>query len=358
METIDVALGTDSYPIHVTQEGSNWTESLVSRLNGRSPIILTNPKVKRQCLPTLSKGLTGAELSPKTVLIPDGEQYKNLTTVTKVYRHLLKLGADRTTPIILLGGGVVGDLGGFAVATFLRGLRFIHVATTLVAQVDSSIGGKLGVDLPEGKNLVGVFRQPQAVFCHIPFLNTLPQRELVGGLGEVIKYGVIEDPQLLEIISARRDDILRGNTELLFEIVRRSAAIKARVVSADEKESSLRRILNFGHTFGHAIERLTRYRKYHHGEAIGIGMLIAAKLSHLFGYCSQEEALKLSKVIQEAGLPTEIPRFTVNQWKQSLEVDKKAQDGMIHFVFIKRIGEVSVQPTHPAQLIKRLTTLL
>ena len=355
MEMISVSLGSDSYPIRITEEGSDWIETLVSFLNGCSPIILTNPKVRRLCLPTLQKGLTRAGLRPMVLLIPDGERFKNLATVAKAYRGLLKLGADRTIPMILLGGGVVGDLGGFAAATFLRGLSFIHVGTTLVAQVDSSIGGKLGVDLPEGKNLVGVFRQPQAVFCHIPFLKTLPRRDLVGGLGEVIKYGVIEDPDLLEIVRSQRDDILKGNEKILFEIVRRSAAIKARVVSADEKETSLRMILNFGHTFGHAIERLTRYRKYHHGEAIGIGMSIAAKLSHHFGFCPREQALELSDAIQESGLPTEAPRFTAAQWNRALEVDKKTRGGMIHFVFMRRIGEVTVQPTRPSELVKCLT---
>jgi 3-dehydroquinate synthase len=253
-----------------------------------------------------------------------------------------------------LGGGVLGDLGGFAAATYLRGLSFVHIGTTLVAQVDSSIGGKLGVDLPEGKNLVGVFRQPKAVLSHVPFLKTLPKREVLGGLGEVLKYAVISDPTLLDLVLPRREAILKGDEDIFYEIVRRSSAIKARVVSADEKESSLRMILNFGHTFGHAIERLMNYRKYLHGEAIGIGMVIAARLSDTLGFCSTGDAKIVIQAVRQVGLPTETPRFTDAQWIRALEVDKKSRGGKIHFVFMKKIGDVAVQPFAAADLVKEM----
>ena len=354
METIRVSLGRDSYPIHVSRSGDDWASPLSAFLMERPPVILTNAKVRKLCGPALERRLSAQKIKPKYLLLPDGERFKNIATVARAYHGLVKLGVDRGTPILLLGGGVLGDLGGFVAATYLRGLSFVHVGTTLVAQVDSSIGGKLGFDLAEGKNLVGVFGQPKFVLSHVPFLKTLPRREILGGLGEVVKYGVIADPKILEIALEQREKILKGNEEVLFEIVCRSSAIKARVVSEDEKESSLRMILNFGHTFGHAIERLTRYRKYHHGEAIGIGMSIAAKLSSRLGFCGLEDAETLVKSIASAGLPTEAPAFPDAQWVRALEVDKKSRGGKIYFVFMKKIGEVCVSPFAAPDLVKAM----
>ncbi len=354
METVPVSLGPCSYTIQISRSGDDWTACLAPFLQGRSPVVLTNPKVRRLCGPTLEKGLGRQNIRARFLSLPDGERFKTLATVAKAYRGLLKLGVDRSTPILLLGGGGVGDLGGFVAATFLRGLSFVHVGTTLVAQVDSSIGGKLGVDLPEGKNLVGVFGQPKAVLSHVPFLKTLPKREITGGLGEVVKYGVIADPQLLGLVMDRQDDILRGDEDVLSEIVRRSSAIKARVVSEDERESSRRMILNFGHTFGHALERLTRYRAYHHGEAIAVGMAIAAELSHRMGFCGPAEAGALVEAIRKTGLPTHIPTFSRAQWVRALEVDKKSRDGKIHFVFMKKIGEVVASPVSAADLVMEM----
>lgn len=356
-EIIPVNLATP-YRIHVSGEGnSGWTAPIVQAVGGRTPIVLTNPRVAKFCLPALKKNSEFRKLNFKTLLLPDGERFKTLATVAKAYRGLVKLGADRSTPILLLGGGVLGDLGGFAAATFLRGLPFVQIGTTLVAQVDSSIGGKLGVDLPEGKNLVGVFGQPKAVVSHVPFLTTLPKRELVGGLGEVIKYGVIRDERLFEIVQKDLKKILKADGEALFEIVRRSSEIKAAVVSADEKESSLRMILNFGHTFGHALERLTGYRKFHHGEAVGVGMVIAARLSERLGFCSKAEAETVRRAVEAAGLPTTCPRFPSERWQAALEVDKKSRGGMIHFVFMKRIGEVATQPIAPKELVAHFSKI-
>jgi 3-dehydroquinate synthase len=349
MEKIPVSLPRNPYDIHVTgSSDTDWAEPIAALVQNRTPVVLTNPKVAKLCLPALKKAL---KIPLKTLLIPDGERFKTLETVAKAHRGLVKLGADRSTPVLLLGGGVVGDLGGFVAATHLRGLPFVQIGTTLVAQVDSSIGGKLGVDLPEGKNLVGVFGQPKAVESHLPFLKTLPRRELVGGLGEVLKYGVIRDPGLFDIVGRDIAKILKGDEFVLFEIVRRSAAIKAQVVAADERESSLRMILNFGHTFGHALERLTGYRTYHHGEAVGIGMTIAAALSERLGFCSQAEAGRVRESVAAAGLPTSAPMHSKARWKAALEVDKKSRDGMIHFVFMKRIGEVVTQPIAPRELV-------
>lgn len=358
MQTIAVNLPRDAYAIHVSgSKDDDWTGSVADFLQGRVPIVLTNPKVAKLCLPALKKGLARRKIFPKILLLPDGERFKNLETVTAAHRKLVKLGADRSTPILLLGGGVIGDLGGFVSATYLRGVPFVQIGTTLVAQVDSSIGGKLGVDLPEGKNLVGVFGQPKAVVSHVPFLKTLPRRELVGGLGEVVKYGVIRDPELFDHVRLNLPQIVKGDEDLLFEIVRRSAAIKADVVAADEKESSLRMILNFGHTFGHALERLTHYRKYHHGEAVGIGMVIAARLSERLGFCSKDQADRVREAVAAAGLPTAAPRYPKARWQAALEVDKKSRGGMIHFVFMKRVGDVVTQPIAPKELVKHFEDL-
>lgn len=358
MQTLVVPLPQNAYSVHVSgEEDVDWIKPIADIVRDRTPIVLTNPRVAKLCLPTLKKSLTGRKIPLKMVLIPDGERFKNLATVAKAYRHLVRLGADRATPVLLLGGGVVGDLGGFVAATYLRGVPFIQIGTTLVAQVDSSIGGKLGVDLPEGKNLVGIFGQPAAVISHVPFLKTLPRRELIGGLAEVIKYGVIRDPDLFETVRKNFSRILNAESEILFDIVRRSSSIKAEVVAADERESSLRMILNFGHTFGHALERLTGYRKYLHGEAVGVGMGIAARLSERLGFCSREEAERVQKAVEAVGLPTVWPRLPKARWRAALDVDKKSRGGMIHFVFMKRIGEVVTQPIAAKELVEHFAQL-
>lgn len=358
MPTIAVNLPQNAYAIHVSgAEEEDWTDPVAEIVQGRSPVVLTNARVARLCLPALKRGLARRKIPVRTLLIPDGERFKNLETVAKAHRGLVRLGADRATPVLLLGGGVVGDLGGFVAATYLRGVPFVQIGTTLIAQVDSSIGGKLGVDLPEGKNLVGVFGQPKAVVSHVPFLKTLPRRELAGGLAEVIKYGVIRDPELFETVRKDLGKILVCDDDLLLRIVQRSSAIKAEVVAADERESSLRMILNFGHTFGHALERLTKYRKYHHGEAVGVGMVVAARLSERLGFCSRAEAERVRGAVAEAGLPTEAPRFPKGRWRSALEVDKKSRGGMIRFVFMTRVGEVVTQPVAPKELAEHFARL-
>lgn len=330
-------------------------EPLASLIGVRRTIVLTTSRIARFCLPTLKKALSSKKIPFEILTLPDGEQFKNLATVSKTYRSFVKRRADRSTLILLLGGGVLGDLGGFAAATFLRGLPFIQIPTTLVGQVDASIGGKLGVDLPEGKNLVGVFRQPLGVFCHIPFLKTLPPRDLLGGLAEVLKYGVIQDPVLFERVRQEREKILKREFPVLLEIVKRSARIKARIVEQDETETSgLRMILNFGHTFGHALELLTHYRRYHHGEAVALGMSLAGRISARLGSCLDEESQRLSGAIRQIGLPADPPRFSPRRWVEALAVDKKSRQGMIHFVVLRKIGEVTVSPISPNDLVKLL----
>lgn len=352
MDTIAVNIPGAPYSIHVSGEEKSWAAPLGRMLPEGRAVVLTSRRVARHVWPRFKKAMDHSGIQVRTFLLDDGEPHKTLDNVAKGYRALLRLKADRHTHLVILGGGVLGDLGGFVASTYLRGIPFIQVPTTLVAQVDSSIGGKVGVDLPEGKNLVGAFAQPRAVFSHVPFLQTLSRRDLTGGLGEVIKYGIIKDPALMPQIRKRRTAILEGRTEALYPLVLRSSEIKAEVVSQDEKESGLRMILNFGHTFGHAIEKLTRYRTYHHGEAVAMGMMAAARVSEKLGLCRSEDSESLQDVLRAVGLPTELPAFSRGQWVRALAVDKKSRGGKIRFVFMKRPGVVAVQPISPVELVK------
>lgn len=352
MKTVNVELGDRSYPIFIGRdELGELMERIAGFCGGSQPVTVTTPRVQGFCLPQLKK--TGDRaLFSKRILVPDGEKNKNLKTIKSLYSKLLRLKVDRRTTLLLVGGGVLGDIGGYAAATYLRGIPYIQLPTTLIAQVDSSIGGKVGVDLPEGKNLVGAFCQPRMVGIDVVLLKTLPPREFRAGLGEVIKYGLIQDPQLLELVFQCGNSSLSSDLERLEEIVNRSAQIKSSLVSEDERETrGLRRLLNFGHTFGHALERLTGYRRYLHGEAIAIGMVMAAELSEKIGLCTQGLAEELKEKIRRVGLPVEPPRFSRQKWLESIVVDKKSEKGMIHFVFLEEIGKVVVKPIDPRELL-------
>lgn len=355
MKTILVKTPSAPYPIYVSSKQKFWGQPLKALMSQSPVVVITSPKVEKYTFKTLNRELKRLKIPFQTLMIPDGEFSKNIFTATKAWQGLIQLKANRSTRILLLGGGVIGDMGGFVASTFLRGLSFVQIPTTLVGQVDSSIGGKLGIDLHEGKNLVGVFKQPQAVLCHIPFLKTLPDREVRGGLGEVIKYGIIRDPALFDCVIKNKEKILNKNERILFEIVCRSATIKAEVVSADEKETSgLRMILNFGHTFGHALERLTCYKKYLHGEAVGLGMMMAGRISCKLGLCSAQTEMQIRQAITSVGLPVKTPHFSKIQWLKALEVDKKSRGGMIDFVGVKTIGSVKIVPLSPKKLVKLL----
>ncbi|MBI2082338.1 MAG: 3-dehydroquinate synthase [Deltaproteobacteria bacterium] len=345
MKTLNVELGDRSYPIFI---GRDELQPLLERIHGFAggipPVTITTPRVQRFCLSQLKKS-GPRELFLKRIIVADGERNKTLKTVQTIYSKLLRLKADRRTTLILVGGGVLGDLAGYAAATYLRGVPYIQIPTTLIAQVDSSIGGKVGVDLPEGKNLVGTFYQPRMVGIDVSLLKTLPPREFLAGLGEVIKCGLVRDPQLFQLVFQREKSDLE-------ETVFRAAQIKATIVSQDEKETKgLRRILNFGHTYGHALERLTGYRRYLHGEAVAIGMVLAAELSSKVGLCPQGLAQELKERIQSLGLPVKPPHFSKQKWLESIVVDKKSERGMIHFVFLEDVGKVVVKPIDPRELL-------
>jgi 3-dehydroquinate synthase len=340
METVVVELGERSYEIRI---GAGTLGGLGARLRdlkvGERAALVTNPPVAQLYRDPALRSLREAEIDPVVVEIPDGEEHKNLAWVTFLYDRLLEARLDRQCAVIALGGGVIGDLTGFAAATFLRGVPFVQVPTTLLAQVDSSVGGKTGVNHPSGKNLIGAFYQPRLVWIDVRTLRTLPPRELRAGVAEVIKYAAALDRDLFELLERRIEDVLSLDEALLIEIVRTCCAIKARVVSEDERESGYRAVLNFGHTIGHAIETLTEYRQYLHGEAVAMGMAFAARLSSTLGICEAAVVKRVVKLLERAGLPVTVPEeLGGRELLLVIEADKKMSGGKIKFVCLEDIG--------------------
>ncbi len=317
-------------------------------------VIVSNPVVD-----ALHGGALRAALAPhyaqlSTVLLPDGEAHKDWQTLNLVFDHLLGQGCDRKTVLFALGGGVVGDITGFAAACYMRGVPFVQVPTTLLAQVDSSVGGKTAVNHPLGKNMVGAFYQPVRVLCDLDTLATLPPRELSAGLAEVIKYGPIADTAFMDWTEANMPALRAGERHPLAHAVQRSCEIKAAVVGQDERESGLRAILNFGHTFGHAIEAGMGYGAWLHGEAVGCGMVLAAELSALLGLVPMEFADRLKRLVAAAGLPVQAPAMPAERWLQLMRLDKKAEAGEIRFVVIDRPGQASVRPAPDALVLQAI----
>jgi 3-dehydroquinate synthase len=287
------------------------------------------------------------------LVLPDGEEYKNWQTLNLIFDALLERGCDRSTVLYALGGGVVGDMTGFAAACYMRGVAFVQVPTTLLAQVDSSVGGKTGINHPLGKNMVGAFHQPQRVVCDLSTLRTLPARELSAGLAEVIKYGPIADMAFLDWIEANVEPLMARDADALAHAVRRSCEIKARVVGSDEREAGLRAILNFGHTFGHAIEAGLGYGEWLHGEAVGCGMVMASELSHRLGLIDAALPERIRALVARAGLPIRGPRMGVDRYLELMRLDKKAQHGQIKFVVIEEPGRAGVRSA-PDALVREV----
>jgi 3-dehydroquinate synthase len=340
VDTVTVALGDRAYPIVI---GTGVLDEVGPRLGallpGRLATVISNPTVKQLYMDRVVGSLEAAGFRTASVQIPDGEAHKNLAWLTFIYDRLLDARMDRTSTVLALGGGVIGDLAGFAAGTFLRGIPLVQLPTTLLAQVDSSVGGKTGVNHPAGKNLIGVFYQPQLVLIDVETLRTLPRRELVAGLVEVIKYAVILDAELFVLVEENLERILALDTELLRHIVRRCCTLKATVVQRDERESDYRSILNFGHTLGHAIESLTEYRRYLHGEAVAIGMAFAARISRAQGYCTDETVHRIVALLKRAGLPVEVPQELGGpSLGLAIEGDKKAAGGKVKFVCLEDLG--------------------
>lgn len=300
--------------------------------------VVSSPLVWRLHGPTMARALPDVE----PILVPDGERYKQMPTVTRIYDGLVRANADRASALITFGGGVIGDMAGFAAATYLRGIALVHVPTTLLAQVDSSIGGKVGVNHPLGKNLIGSFHQPQAVLIDPSVLGTLPRREFRTGLYEAIKYGMTSSAGLFDRLTRQLAAIFAREPEALVPVIAESCRIKAAVVSADERESGLRRILNFGHTAGHALEAVTKYRRFRHGEAVGYGMLVAAELATLRGALAERDKKALADLIAGLGPLPPIADVPASEIIEAMQHDKKVIAGRLHFVLPTAIGAVTI----------------
>lgn len=344
MESIKVNLGERSYPIYFGSKVlKDFGKTYKRFFKSKRVVAVTNPKVGGLYFKAIEDGLRKEGVEVHRLDVPDGEEYKTLGWASKLFDMLIALKADRQTPIIALGGGVIGDLTGFVAATYLRGVPFVQVPTTLLAQVDSSVGGKTGVNHRRGKNLIGAFYQPKFVFIDVDTLKSLEKRELRAGLAEVIKYGVIRDPKLFKYIEERIEDVLSLKGEALLHIIKRSCAIKASVVESDEREAGLRAILNFGHTFGHAVEAVTGYKEYKHGEAVAIGMVFAAELSHRLGLCDRDAVDRVASLIRKAGLPVEAPGYPKTRFLKAMALDKKVVGGELGFVMVEGVGKVKVR---------------
>jgi 3-dehydroquinate synthase len=337
MSTIEVQLGSRSYPVHV---GSGMLENsalIADSIRGRHVLIVSNETVAPLYLDRLQAALHGHDAS--TFLLADGESHKSFENVGKAMTVLAQLGASRDATIVALGGGVVGDLAGFAAALWMRGIAFVQIPTTLLAMVDSSVGGKTGVNLPQGKNLVGAFHQPRAVFIDPETVRTLPERELLAGLAEVIKYAAIGDIEFMGWLEANAQALLDRDSAALQRAIETSVRHKARVVAADEHERGERALLNLGHTFGHAIEAATHYKRFLHGEAVAIGMLAAARLSAALGMASVADADRLQALLARCGLPTTIPEDLDDaRLLDLMRLDKKAESGRLRLILWRGIG--------------------
>ena len=338
--SLDVQLGSRSYPIHI---GSALLDdaSLFGRHIGESrAVIVTNTTVAPLYLDRLRAALGERLMLVK--ILPDGEEHKNLSVLSDLYDALLAARCDRNCTLVALGGGVIGDITGFAAATYQRGVSFVQVPTTLLAQVDSSVGGKTAINHPLGKNMIGAFYQPQSVLADTSTLMSLPPRELSAGLAEVIKHGAIIDAEFFRWQEANMDKLMARDAKALAHAIRRSCEIKAEVVRQDERESGLRAILNFGHTFGHAIEAGLGYGDWLHGEAVGCGMVMAADLSVRLGYLDAADRDRIVALVRAAGLPTVAPDLGIDRWLSLMEVDKKNEDGQIRFILLKPLGTATI----------------
>ncbi|AHL74032.1 3-dehydroquinate synthase [Stutzerimonas stutzeri] len=351
MQTLHVDLGERSYPILIGEQLIDRGELLSRHIRGKQVAIVTNETVAPLYLERLSRSLAEYVITP--IVLPDGESYKNWQTLQSIFDALLTARHARNTTIIALGGGVIGDMAGFAAASYQRGVDFIQVPTTLLSQVDSSVGGKTGINHPLGKNMVGAFYQPQAVLIDTSTLATLPARELSAGLAEVIKYGLICDEPFLGWLEENIDKLRGLDQAALTEAIRRSCAAKARVVGADERESGIRATLNLGHTFGHAIETHQGYGAWLHGEAVSAGTVMALEMSRQLGWITVGERDRAVRLLSRAGLPVVPPiNMRAEDFLQHMAVDKKVLDGQLRLVLLKRLGEAVVTSDFPREMLE------
>lgn len=337
---IVVGLGDRSYPIvlghGVLAETGVWLKEVAPP--GRCALV-TNPTVGALYADTVIRSAAAAGFEPVRIDVPDGEEHKNLASLARIYDGLVDAALERNSPLLALGGGVVGDLAGFAAATYLRGIPYLQLPTTLLAQVDSSVGGKTGIDHPRGKNLIGAFYQPRAVLIDLATLRTLPRRQLLAGFAEVVKYGAILDAELFAFLEQELAQVLALDSAVLQHVVRRCCELKAQVVERDERESGERAVLNFGHTIGHALESVTGYTRFLHGEAVAIGMVAEARVSAALGLCRPEVVERLRALLEHAGLPVELPAdIDREKLAGAIELDKKVRGGKVKFVALEALG--------------------
>ena len=358
MQTLTVDLGERSYPIHIGPGLLDQANLIVPFLAQKRVAIVTNTIVGPLYLQRLSRGLEEAGVSVLPIVLPDGEEYKDWETLNLVFDALLQHRAERKTTLIALGGGVIGDMTGFAAASYQRGVPFIQVPTTLLSQVDSSVGGKTGINHPLGKNMIGAFYQPRLVLADTDTLKTLPARELSAGLAEVIKYGLIWDADFFAWLETNMEKLRALDPQAIAHAIHRSCQIKAQVVAQDERESGVRALLNLGHTFGHAIEAGMGYGNWLHGEAVGAGMVLAARVSHGMGLIDMTALTRAESLIARAGLPVEAPALGVEKYLAYMGVDKKVEEGKLRFVLLNRIGAAFVTADAPGATVQAVLSAL
>jgi 3-dehydroquinate synthase len=357
---LTIALGERSYPILIGTGLFDQASTYASLPSAHAALVVSNTTVAPLYAQRLVAALRGKYAQVQTAVLPDGEAHKTWQTLNLIFDVLLEKGCDRKTVLFALGGGVVGDMTGFAAASYMRGVPYVQVPTTLLAQVDSSVGGKTAINHPLGKNMIGAFYQPQLVVCDLDTLKTLPAREMSAGLAEVIKYGPISDMAFMDWLEQHMDGLRAGDAALLAHAVQRSCEIKAQVVGADEREQGVRAILNFGHTFGHAIEAGMGYGAWLHGEAVGCGMVMAARLSQALGLIDAAFVQRLRHLIERAGLPTVAPRLALHgaadvaeRYLQLMRGDKKSEAGEIKFITIDAPGRAGVRGA-PDALVRQV----
>jgi len=357
MQTLTVSLADRSYPIHIGNGLLGQVELILPHLKRKQVAIVSNTTVAPLYMQALAQPLRDAGVSVIEIILPDGEAYKNNQTLQIIYDHLLQNRCERNTTLIALGGGVVGDLTGYAAATYLRGVPFIQVPTTLLSQVDSSVGGKTGINHPLGKNMIGAFYQPKLVLADIDTLKTLPQRELSAGVAEVIKYGLIRDADFFDWLETNMSALMGLDTAVASYAIYRSCQNKAEVVVADEHEQGERALLNLGHTFGHAIENAMGYGVWLHGEAVATGTVMAADLSQRMGWLNAAQMTRIKTIMQAAKLPIEAPDLGVDEYLRLMQLDKKVADGRIRLILQQDIGKAVITADYDAEKLKQTLSL-
>jgi 3-dehydroquinate synthase len=352
MQTLKVELANRSYPIHIGRDLISDANLILPHLKRKHVAIVTNTTVAPLYLDKLSQTLQAAGVTVIPIILPDGEAYKNTETLNTIYDVLLQNRCERSTTLIALGGGVIGDLTGYAAATYLRGVPFIQVPTTLLSQVDSSVGGKTGINHPLGKNMIGAFYQPQLVLADIDTLKTLPAREFSAGMAEIIKYGLIRDADFFDWLEAHIEQLMALEESAISEAIYRSCQNKAEVVARDEHENGERALLNLGHTFGHAIENAMGYGVWLHGEAVAAGTMLAADFSQRLGWLTAAEVARIHALLSKARLPLDAPKLGAEKYLDLMQMDKKVADGKIRLVLQQGIGKSVITSDYDAEKLK------